>query len=63
MKSKKDEKHYPTKLLDNSTENCYLRYSNYHHLNGSNVGRFEEFITNPSVFTNSLTNQLEVLSL
>ena len=58
-----DKKHNLQKVSDNNSQNCYLGYSRYHHLNESNIGRFEKLITVPFLFTNSLKNQLEVLSL
>ena len=63
MRDEINKKHHLKTVSDNSSQNCYLGYSRYHHLNESNIGRFEELITDPFLFTHNLTNQLEVLSL
>jgi hypothetical protein len=57
------KKHHLKTVSDNTAKDCYLRYSRYHHLNESNVGRFEEFITDPFLFTNSFSDSLEAVSL
>ena len=51
------------KVSDNKNQNCYVGYKRYPNLYELNIDRFKEQITYPLLFTNSLTNQLEVLSL
>lgn len=60
-----NKKHHLKKVSDNSGQHCYLRYCRYryHHLNESNIGRFEKLITVPFLFTNIFIDLLEAVSL